>query len=90
MTMSHKDFDAMAIEFGLAIRWCANAGSQDLTDAQLLTVKRNVESFCRVAKSSNSLFDRQRFLDFVDDVATQRRDAFGKLVPVKKEKTKKD
>ena len=78
--MSAKDFNAMAIEFGLMhkeIDYDSNAVSQA---KRFVTLNECIHRFCRVAAASNSAFDRARFEQFVVDVATGVRNAEGKKV----------
>lgn len=82
--MTKKHFIAMAIQFGLSIRirindYVAQRISLDEYDLWYSTYVTAINDFCKVAKQFNNNFDVEYFLDFVGDVATERRDAQGKL-----------
>lgn len=83
--MTKKHFIAMAIQFGLSTRirlndYRANRITLDEYDFWYTTYVTAINDFCKVAKQFNSNFDVEYFLDFVADVAMERRDAQGKLI----------
>ena len=81
MTMSKKDFNLMAIEFGQQIERINNAKHpEQIHNLVMATVLNSIKSFCYVAFMANGNFDSSRFYDFVDEVSDGRRDASGKLV----------
>ena len=80
MGMSKKDFNAMAIEFGMQQREI-NFDSDPYSKAKRTnTLNESVYRFCSVARVSNPLFSEERFTEYVEDVAQRRRDNTGKLV----------
>lgn len=81
MTMSKKDFNLMASQFGQQIKHInAMDYHQPIRDIAIKTVLDSIKAFCYVAITANSNFDSSRFYDFVDEIADGRRDVNGKLV----------
>lgn len=80
MSMTWEDFNAMAVEFGLLIRWSDNSGSQEVCDAQRLVIERAMAAFGRVADAGDIKLDRSLFRDLVYEVASGERDITGRKV----------
>jgi hypothetical protein len=81
MTMSKKDFNLMASQFGQQIKHInAMDYHQPIREIAIKTVLDSIKAFCYVAITANSNFDSSRFYDFVDEIADGRRDVNGKLV----------
>jgi hypothetical protein len=73
MAMTRKDYVALAISMGLALRWMQDCESKDGAYAMAREVADSLNA-------SNMNFQRGRFLDFVYEVADGKRDAEGKIV----------
>jgi protein-disulfide isomerase-like protein with CxxC motif len=78
MAMSAKDFNAMAIEFGLMLKEINYDSDPHSKAKRTHTVEDAYRAFCRVATASNPTFDQERFYDFVSDVMNGTRDKTGK------------
>jgi len=83
--MSKKHFIAMAIQFAQTRKTILNSGlGLVATSHMLMGYTDAVIAFCKVAKNSNSNFDHNYFLDFIDEIVEGKRDTFGKLIKTKK------
>ena len=81
MTMSKKDFNLMAIEFGQQLAQINESKyPEQIRNIVMATALDSIKAFCYVAYSANNNFDSSRFYDFVDEVRDGRRDSSGKLV----------
>ena len=78
MAMTTKDFNAMAIEFGLTLKEINFDSDPSSKAKRTQTVEDVYRRFCRVAAASNSAFDKDRFYDYVTEVMNGKRDAQGK------------
>ena len=79
--MTKKHFIAMAIKFAdinLTILH-SNVGATDKAQ-QLMATKKAIQGYCEVAKSFNSNFDADYFVNFIDEIFVGKRDRNGKLI----------
>lgn len=79
--MTKKHFIAMAIKFAdinLSILH-SNVGATDKAQ-QLMATKKAIQGYCEVAKSFNSNFDADYFVNFIDEIFVGKRDRNGKLI----------
>jgi hypothetical protein len=72
--MTRKDYNLIAISLGSSLR------DVQYESAAWYTLKAAARTLADDLRSTNSRFDRERFLDFVLDVAEGRRDFDGKKV----------
>lgn len=84
--MTAKEFNLVAIEFGLTLKVIAANNNDLLRNAEFNIFWQTVRGFTYVARISNPRFDTNRFNDFINEVALGQRDSYGKLIKPIKEK----
>ena len=80
MTMTKKHFTAMAIKFADINLTILHSDNSAMDKAQqLMATKKAIQGYCEVAKSFNSNFDVDYFVNFIDEIFMGKRDRNGKL-----------